>query len=150
MMCRPVGGVCLPIAMFFLPAWIFLLCRSFQPQGHRVFLIVVPLHPHSPQHHQPPSAQMMNDCTLWKGPSPINKLISPLSLLLQPVNNELWVSLLITIIVNVKRGPLASCPTPLLISFFYIKTLHAFVRTVGHSTTITPLPPPLKTQREAN
>lgn len=28
-------------------------------------------------------------------------------------------------------------PTPLLISFFYIKTLHAFVRAVGH-----PPPPP--------
>lgn len=86
---------------------------SFQPQGHIVFLIVVPLNPHTPQCIPPtPSAQMMNDCTLWKGPSPINKLISPLSLSPLPVNNELWVSLLITIIVNVKRGPVASCPTP--------------------------------------
>jgi len=29
-------------------------------------------------------------------------------------------------------------PTPLLISFFYIKTLHAFVRTVGRPPTTTP------------
>lgn len=111
-MSRPAGVGCLPIPTFLLPVWIFLLRRSFQPQGHSVFLIVVPLCPRSPQRHQPPAAQMMNDCTLWKGPSPINKLISPLSLWLLPVNNELWVSLLITIIVNVKRGPLASCPTP--------------------------------------
>lgn len=62
-------------------------------------------------------------------------LFSPLPL---PVNNELWVSLLITIIVNVKRGSVASCPSPLLISFFYIKMLCAFVSAVGNP----PSPPP--------
>lgn len=50
-----------------------------------------------------------------------------LSLSLLPVNNELWVSLLITIIVNVKRGLVASCPTPHafidFIFFFFFFTL---------------------------
>lgn len=57
------------------------------------------------------------------------------------------VSLLITIIVNVKRGLLlvARRLKPLMISFFYIKMLCAFVRMPGH-----PAPTPQQAQREAN